>query len=124
VSSTCMVTSQAPAMLARLSSSTVQSTAAATSSALTYSIARGPRFDLLCCRGRRFDLLRNSDLLRLLRPSPHHRTVQARLLKIPSEERSGPGSWHSGGPVTSSVGPESSKSPAGGDVKMGEMRIG
>jgi hypothetical protein len=26
--------------------------------------------------------------------------------------------------MTSSVGPESSKSPAGGDVEMGEMRIG
>jgi hypothetical protein len=111
VSSTGMVTSQAPAMLALLSGSTVQSTAAATSSALTYSVARGPRSDLLRCQGRR------SNLLRRLRPSPCRRTVRARLLKILSEERSGPGSWCSGRP-------ESSKSPAGGDVEMGEMRIG
>jgi hypothetical protein len=34
-----MAMSQAPAMLARLSGSTVQSTDAATSSALTYSVA-------------------------------------------------------------------------------------
>jgi hypothetical protein len=119
-----MATSQAPAMLVRLSDSTVQSTVAATSSAPTYSVARGPRSDILHCRGRRSDLLRSSDLLRRPRLSPRRRTVRARLLKIPSEERSGLVSWRSGGPVTSSVRLESSKSPTGGDVKMGEIQNG